>query len=80
MFGDYDDRDRGYRDERRPYDDQRRSNESSDIFSDIVDDLAGPALVVIIAFAVVLGGLGWLDSTFGWGLKDWFLGLVGGIF
>lgn len=30
-----------------------------------------------VGLAVILAGLGWLDSQFGWGTVDWLKGLLG---
>lgn len=38
-------------------------------------DLVGFFVGVIIVIALILAGLGWIDNQFGWGLRDWLLGV-----
>lgn len=48
--------------------------------SGTMDDLLTMAIVVFIVVGLVLAGLGWLDAQFGWGLKDWLVGVFQELF
>lgn len=61
---------------------ERRMEEIEDrrVTSDPFDDIIVLGFVVIVVIALIAAGLGWVDHQLGWGLKDWFLGLLNGLF
>lgn len=63
------------------YDDRGGSGHGEgDLFSDLIESvieiLTMPPVLVCIGLVIVLWfGSGWVDSTFGWGIRDWVKGL-----
>lgn len=57
------------------YGDSGRGDSEGDWFSDLIESLMVPAVVIAAIF--VIAGL--LDSWFGWGLTDWLWAQIGKI-
>lgn len=59
------------------YEMEKRMQESEDRRAYGDDSVLLTFIGIGVAFALLLGGLGWMDAQFGWGTVDWFKGIIG---
>lgn len=55
---------------------RRRRGSGSDLGPDDGSDILTVLFVAVLVVGAIAAGLGWVDNQFGWGLREWFTGLL----